>query len=205
MFSGDSTTTLDEIVESIVASGIDVLCVTDHNAINGAQKLQKVLEAEDICRVIIGEEVRTHSGEIIGLFLSDRVPFGEPALATADAIRRQGGLVYIPHPFDPLRKNLHEDSLIELADAGFIDAIEVFNAKTSLQSLNRKAATFASERDLAAGAGSDAHVPLALGSAYVEMPDFDGPTEFLRKLADAVVDKARPWSARIVPSTSSGD
>ena len=124
-------------------------------------------------------------------------------------IRSQGGIVYVPHPFDPMRRNLVEPALRALAVAGLIDAIEVLNAKTSLQSLNRRAAAFAAEFDLAAGAGSDAHVPLALGAAYVEMPDFDGPADFLAKLREGRVvghhwDQARPWTSRIVPSTSAG-
>ena len=203
MWSGDSTTTPEEIHDAVVASGVDVLCVTDHNAIRGAVELSATLP----CRVVIGEELKTHAGEIIGLFLTERVPIGVPPVAAAEMIRAQGGLVYIPHPFDPLRRNLAEPAMRELAANGLIDAIETVNAKTSLSSLNRRAAVFAQDHDLAAGAGSDAHVPFALGAAYVEMPDFDGPTDFLAKLRLARVvghhwDEARPWSARVVPSTS---
>ncbi len=116
--------------------------------------------------------------------------------------------MYVPHPFDPMRRNLAESALVELARAGLVDAVEVLNAKTSLASLNRRAAEFAERHGLAAGAGSDAHVPDALGAAYVEMPDFDGPADFLAKLHDAVVvghhwDEPRPWRPRIVPSTAS--
>jgi predicted metal-dependent phosphoesterase TrpH len=203
MWSGDSTTTPDEIRDAVVASGIDVLCVTDHNAIRGAVELAEILP----CRVIIGEELKTHAGEIIGLFLTQRVPIGVQPREAAELIRAQGGLVYIPHPFDPMRRNLAEPAMRMLADAGLIDAVEAMNAKTSLSSLNRRAADFAEEYDLAAGAGSDAHVPLALGAAYVEMPDFEGAVDFSAKLRLARVvghhwDEARPWSARIVPGTS---
>ena len=205
MFSGDSTTTLDEIIESVVEAGIDVLCVTDHNAIDGALRLQRALEGDGICRVIVGEEVRTHTGEIIGLFLNEKIPFGANAIDTATQIRAQGALVYVPHPFDPLRRNLTEASLIEITGLGLVDAIEAHNSKTSLQSLNVRAAEFGNEHHLALGAGSDAHVPLALGSGYMEMPDFDGPADFLQKLRHGRIvghhwDEARPWSARIVPS-----
>lgn len=207
MFSGDSTTTLEEIAESVVETGIDVLCVTDHNAIEGARRLQRDLESAGVCRVVVGEEVRTHTGEIIGLFLTDKVPFGAAAADTAAQIRAQGGIVYIPHPFDPMRRNLTESSLETITAAGLVDAIEAFNAKTSLTSLNTRAREFGERHGLALGAGSDAHVPHALGSAYVEMPDFDGPADFLAKLGGARVvghhwDKARPWTARIVPSVS---
>ena len=203
MWSGDSTTTPDEVAEAVVASGLDVLCITDHNAIRGAVELASQLS----CRVIIGEELRTHAGEIIGLFLTERIPMGPPPAAAAAAIREQGGVVYVPHPFDPMRRNMAEPALYELAQAGLLDAVEVLNAKTSLRSLNERAAHFAEEFALAGGAGSDAHVPDALGAAYVEMPDFDGPTEFLAKLPLGRVvghhwDQHRPWSPRILPSVS---
>jgi predicted metal-dependent phosphoesterase TrpH len=205
MWSGDSTTTPEEIHDAVVASGLDVICITDHNAINGAVELARSLS----CRVVIGEELKTHAGEIIGLFLTERVPIGVQPRAAAEMIRAQGGLVYVPHPFDPMRRNLAEPAMRDLAAAGLLDAVEVMNAKTSLQSLNRRAAAFAAEFDLAAGAGSDAHVPLALGAAFVEMPDFDGPADFLTKLRQGRIvghhwDDARPWSSRIVPSTSAG-
>jgi len=203
MWSGDSTTTPDEVAEAVEASGLDVLCITDHNAIRGAVELADQLA----CRVIIGEELRTHAGEIIGLFLSERIPMGTPPAEAAAAIRAQGGVVYVPHPFDPMRRNMAEPALYDLAHAGLLDAVEVLNAKTSLRSLNERAAHFAAEFGLAAGAGSDAHVPDALGAAFVEMPDFDGPADFLAKLPLGRIvghhwDQHRPWSPRILPSVS---
>lgn len=203
MWSGDSTTTPDEIERAVADAGLDVLCITDHNAVAGAVELADRLP----CRVVVGEEMRTAAGELIGLFLTDRVPMGADPAETARVIRAQGGVVYVPHPFDPMRRNLSADALDRLVADGLVDAIEVINAKTSLDSLNRRAAAYAAEHGLAAGAGSDAHVPDALGAAYVEMPDFDGPVEFLERLPLGRVvghhwDEARPWSARIVPSTN---
>ena len=203
MWSGDSTTTPDEVQQAVVESGLDVLCITDHNAIKGAVELAAQLP----CRVIVGEELRTHAGEIIGLFLTERIPFGTPPAEAAQAIRAQGGVVYVPHPFDPMRRNMAEPALYDLARAGLLDAVEAVNAKTSLASLNRRAAEFADEFGLAHGAGSDAHVPDALGAAYVEMPDFDGSADFLAKLREGRIvghhwDKARPWSPRVLPSVT---
>jgi hypothetical protein len=202
MWSGDCTTTPDELEESLADAGIDVLCITDHSTINGARELAGQLP----CRVIVGEELRTGAGEVIGLFLTERLPFGISHLDAAARIRAQGGLVYIPHPFDPTRHCLREQALDELLDAGLVDGLEVLNAKTSLSSLNARAATVARERDLPGGAGSDAHVPEAFGAAYLEMPDFDGPASMLESMrAGRVVghhwDGHRVWKPRIVPST----
>ena len=205
MWSGDSTTTPEEFAAAVAASGLDVVCITDHNSIAGAVELQDRVDA----RVIVGEELRTASGEIIGLFLTDRIPMGVGPLDAARAIRDQGGVVYVPHPFDPMRRNLSEAALYELAENDLIDAIEVLNAKTSLASLNRRAAAFAAEFGIVGGAGSDGHVPDALGAAYVEIDRFDTPLEFLAALATGDVvghhwDEPRPWSPRIVPSVTPG-
>lgn len=202
MWSGDATTTPDELRAAVAESGIDVLCITDHGTVNGALELASSLG----CRVIVGEEVRTARGEIIGLFLSERLPLGMKGPEAVRAIRDQGGLVYVPHPFDPMRHCLAEDELVALVADGGVDAIEVFNAKVSLSHLNRRASDFAKAHGLAEGAGSDAHEPSAVGAAYVEMPDFDGPASFLQSLrAGRVVghhyDAPRQWSARVVPST----
>ncbi|MBG7604577.1 MAG: PHP domain-containing protein [Actinobacteria bacterium] len=203
MWSGDSTTTPDEFTASVAESGLEVVCITDHNDIAGAVELADRLE----CRVIVGEELRTPAGEIIGLFLTDRIPMGVGHIEAAMAIRDQGGVVYIPHPFDTMRRNLSEAALYELAEAELIDVVEVLNAKTSLASLNRRAAEFAAEFGIAAGAGSDAHVPAALGAAYVEMPDFSSAADFCSALRAGTVvghhwDEPRPWSPRIVPSVN---
>lgn len=201
MWSGDSTTTPEEVHDAMVDCGIDVLCITDHNAIAGAIELAEELP----CRVVVGEELRTQLGEIIGLFLTERIPFGVGPREAAERIRAQGGVVYVPHPFDPMRSNLRADVIDDLVAAGLVDAIEVRNGKTSLEHLNQQAADYAVEHGLLAGAGSDAHVPSAWGCVYVEMPDFDGPESFKESLAQGEVvghffDRARPWTPRILPS-----
>ena len=205
LYSGDSTTTIDELASAIIESGVDVVCLTDHHAIRGTEPLANALMDKGQ-RVVCGEEIRTHTGEIIGLFISERIPFGLTARETAKAIRDQGGIVYVPHPFDPMRRNITEASLRELADEGLVDAIEVINAKTSLSSLNTRALQFAKEYGLAEGAGSDAHVPLAVGAAIAEMDDFTDASSFLAALRHSTTtghhwDEPRPWSPRIVPAT----
>ena len=206
MWSGDATTTPDELASAVEETGIDVLCLTDHNTVNGALELAS--SGALPCRIVVAEELRTAAGEIIGLFLTERLPFGLAPAEAVTRIRDQGGLVYVPHPFDPIRHCLNEDALRGLARDGGIDAVEVFNAKTSLQSLNQRALDFAAEFGLPGGAGSDAHEPSAIGAAFVEMPDFvDGDAaSFLAALNSGTVvghhyDEPRKWRPRIVPST----
>ncbi len=206
MWSGDCTTTPEELVAAVEAAAIDVLCITDHNAVAGAVKLADELP----CRVIVGEELRVGSGEIIGLFLTERLPGGIGLLEAASRIRDQGGLVYIPHPFDPMRNCLKPDDIDLLVAEGLVDGIEGRNSKTSLESLNRKAVEYGAENGLFVGAGSDAHVPDAVGAAYVEMPDFDDPASFLAVIGQGRIvghhfDEPRRWTPRIVPSVSEPD
>lgn len=201
MWSGDAVTTLDELAERVESTGLEVLCITDHNAVKGAQA---ALESDLGCRVIVGEELRTTQGEIIGLFLDERVPIGLKPGDAAERIRDQGGLVYIPHPFDPLRRPLSGQAIDALVAEGRVDAFEVLNAKVSLDSLNERAVRYAKKHGLTPGAGSDAHDPAALGAAYVAMPDFDGPTDFLEHLGEGRIvghrfDRPRAWSPRIIP------
>ena len=204
MWSGDSTTTVDELLDAVTASGIDVLAITDHSTTSGALHLREVLP----CRVIVGEELRTGPGELLGLFLTERIPFGVSPEEFCRRVRDQGGLVSAPHPFDPMRNALAPHVLRSLAERGLLDVIEVFNAKISLQHLNAVAAAFAAEFDLPGVVGSDAHVPDALGAAYLEMPDFTDSRSFLQGLRGALVvghhyDRHRTWTPRIVPSIPS--
>lgn len=200
-FSGDAVTTIDELAEGVEGAGLDVVFLTDHHAIKGAEA---AVERGVGCRVIMGEEVKTTAGEIIGLFLSERVPFGLAPEETIDRFRGQGGLAYVPHPFDPTRRCLEEGVLRRLCATGGVDALEVFNAKVSLAHLNAKASELAAASDLPGGAGSDAHDPVAIGAAFVEMPEFDGPDDFLEKLHSARVvghpfDRPRAFVPRIIP------
>jgi hypothetical protein len=208
MWSGDCTTTPDELADAVASTALDVLCITDHSTVAGARTL--AAEGSLGCRLVIGQEQRAPDGELIGLFLDDRIPPGpRSARECALAIKERGGLVYVPHPFDPLRHRLLSGSLDQLVAEGLVDLIETRNGKTSLEHLNSTAADFAVMHGLAAGAGSDAHVPDAVGAAYVEMPDFaDGDAaSFLRAVAAGRVighhfDPARAWRSRVVPSTS---
>ena len=133
--SGDAVTTLDELAERAAQESLDVVFITDHNEISAA-----VTAASDLgVRVIVGEEIRTPDGDIIGLFLTERVPYVLPVAEVVARIRSQGGLVYAPHPFDEGRSSLGR-VLPGLCAAGAVDIVEVFNAKIETQGPNERAA-----------------------------------------------------------------
>ena len=136
--------------------------------------------------MIVGEEVKTATqGEVIGLFLNERIPRGLSLEQTVAEIRRQGGLVYVPHPFDRMHTVPGYEHLLPILEE--IDAIEIFNPRVAIGSFNEEAARFAAKYRLIAAAGSDAHVAAGLGSVRVRMRDFDGPQEFLESLRDAEI------------------
>jgi predicted metal-dependent phosphoesterase TrpH len=181
--SGDAVTTLDELAERARSAGLDAVCVTDHNVISAALAARR----RDLgVRIIVGEEIRTPDGDVIGLFLTERIPYVLPLAEVAQRIRAQGGLVYVPHPYDPGRSSLG-GALDGLCAAGMADVIEVFNAKVADPALNEKAVAAAARAGLPGGVGSDAHDPPGIGAAYLEMPGFDGPASFVASLASGRV------------------
>jgi predicted metal-dependent phosphoesterase TrpH len=191
--SGDAVTTIDELAERVEQERLDVVCITDHNVTAAAVA---AAERGIGARVIVGEEIRTRDGDIIGLFLTERIPYVLPLAEVTRLIRAQGGLIYLPHPFDPGRSSLGPVAE-QLCAEGLADIIEVFNAKIEDPSLNQRAADLAARYGLPGGAGSDAHDPAGIGAAYLEMPDFDGPRDFLTQLAGATITgEHRPHAVR---------
>ena len=134
--------------------------------------------------MIVGEEVKTaHQGEVIGLFLEERIPRGMTLEETIAEIRRQGGLVYVPHPFDRMHSVPDYEHLLGVVED--VDAIEVFNPRIAIPAYNEEAVRFAAKYRIVGGAGSDSHVAQGLGSVRIRMRDFEGPEEFLASLSDA--------------------
>ena len=125
----------------------------------------------------------TQHGEVIGLFLERPIPKGLTFDQALELIKEQGGLVYVPHPFDRLRTTPSYRSMVD--NLHRIDVIETYNARVALSSFNVNAERFAAKYHIVAGAGSDAHVLPGLGTALLSMPRFDGPEEFMRSLREA--------------------
>jgi predicted metal-dependent phosphoesterase TrpH len=165
--SHDSLNSYEGLLRTAKARGLDRIVVTDHNRIDGALRLREM----DPERVIVGEEVKTAEGaDIIGIFLHEAIPKGTPARETCERIRAQGGVVYVPHPFDTRRSG--SGPLLERI-ADLVDAVEAHNARTWRRSLNDRGERWATEQGFPLGAGSDAHTLRELGRGYVEVPPFE--------------------------------
>ncbi|HWE10616.1 MAG TPA: PHP-associated domain-containing protein [Solirubrobacteraceae bacterium] len=179
--SNDCATPVEVLLAEAQGRGLGAIAVTDHNEISGA--LDARAKANGI-KVIVGEEVKTAGqGEVIGLFIEEKIPRGMTLPETIAEIKRQGGIVYVPHPFDRMHSVPDYEHLLTVIDD--VDAIEVFNPRIAIAEFNEEAVRFAAKYRIPAGAGSDAHVPQGLGSVRIRMRDFDGPDEFLQSLRDA--------------------
>jgi predicted metal-dependent phosphoesterase TrpH len=175
-FSRDSILTEEKFIEKAIERGLTHVVVTNHNNVEGAIAVRdKVAELglTDRLTVILGEEVSTSDGEVVGVFLEKTIPRGLSANETADEIHRQGGLVSIPHPFDPFRgSHIKEGPLRNLAETGKIDMVEVFNCRVTLQRHNEEAAEFAQRYGIAGIAASDSHSSFEVAMAFNAMPAF---------------------------------
>lgn len=174
--SRDCLLSYDSIIDVCQRRRIGALAVTDHNEIDGAFELQRRAPFT----IIVGEEIFTEQGEIIGLFLKEFIPRGLPAQETVARIKEQGGLVYVPHPFDSYRKGAVGQETLNLIRAD-IDLIEVLNARNLREEDDERAYRYAQEHGLTMAAGSDAHSVGEFGNAYLEMEPFDGAQDFLAK------------------------
>ena len=151
--SNDCATPVDVLLATARDVGLGAIAVTDHNEISGALDA-RAKAAEYGVKVIVGEEVKTaDQGEVIGLFIEEKIPRGMTLEETIAEIRRQGGLVYVPHPFDRLHSVPDYEHM--LAVVGDIDAIEVFNPRIAIPAFNEEAVRFAGKYRIVGGAGSD--------------------------------------------------
>jgi len=177
-YSHDGRSSIPQIVERARECEFDRLALTDHNVVEGALKF--ALVAPELA--IVGEEAKTMEGEVIGLFITGRIP---PFLAsedTLDLVHEMGGLTYIPHPLDRNRSHFRAERIVQLAPR--IDIIETYNPWCD-PAANRAAARLAEELGKVTATGSDAHSVEELGRSWMEMDEYEGTQDFLEKLRHA--------------------
>ena len=186
--SADCITPLEKFPERLIERDIQVQAITDHNEIWGAQQLKALVEEQGYpLTIIVGEEVSTSEGEIVGLFLKEKIDAGLTPEETVEQILAQGGLVLLPHGFDPLKRfRLTDAARGRVGDA--IQIVETFNARISRPRWNQVAVDWAEERGCLMSAGSDAHTLADIGAAWVEVParPIHGPEDLLLALEGGV-------------------
>ena len=186
--SPDCATPVEVLLETARDRGLGAIAITDHNEVSGAFEARRIAEQMGGIKVIIAEEVKTaEQGEVIGLFLEEKIPRGMTMAETVAEIRRQGGLVYVPHPFDRFHSVPDYEHLLDIVEE--VDILEVFNPRVALTAFNEEAERFARKYRIVPGAGSDSHVAQGLGSVRVRIHDFDGPEEFLEAMRDADITR----------------
>lgn len=184
--SPDGGITQQQYAATLASGKLDVIAITDHNSIAVAQQIQKHLGAQ----IIVGEEIMSSDGEIIGLYLTEVVPPGLSAAETIKLIKNQGGIVYIPHPFETVRKGIHPAKLDELID--YIDIIEVCNGRAFLQNRSSQAVVWARLNHATPAASSDAHGVKGLGKTFTDLADMPTKDTLLSLLDAATLRTAKP-------------
>jgi predicted metal-dependent phosphoesterase TrpH len=187
-FSRDSILSEDKFIRVALERGLTHVAVTNHNNVEGAIAVRDrvaALGVDDQLTVILGEEVSTSDGEVVGLFLERTIPRGLTADQTADEIHAQGGLVSIPHPFDPIRpSHIRRLPLENLAAAGKIDMIEVFNSRVTFSRHNDQAADFAARHGIVGIACSDSHSAFEVAMSFNALPAFTTADELREGLTE---------------------
>ena len=184
--SRDGSINADQYKKVLKQKLLDYVAITDHNHISFAVQLQKELGKH----IIVGEEINTKEGEVIGLFLKERITRDQSALNTVKAIKKQGGLVYIPHPFETVRSGLPKKVLENIIE--HVDIIEVFNGRALFQNKGPQATTFARINSVASTASSDAHGVKGLGTVHTIIQKAPTAKNLVDQLATAKLVMKRP-------------
>jgi hypothetical protein len=184
VYSPDSLVCVEDLLAACEQKNIDKLAITDHNRLDGALSAH----ALDPQRVIVGEEIQTTQGEILGYFMREEIPASLEPLEVIRCLKDQGAFISVAHPFDTNRDATHWQPETLEAMLPFLDAFETFNARCLRQTYNDQAQIFAQEHGLAGMAGSDAHSIYELGRATMLLADFNDATELRTALENAQWD-----------------
>jgi predicted metal-dependent phosphoesterase TrpH len=194
-YSIDSLTRVEDLIRTARARGLGKIAITDHNSMQGALKAYQL----DPEFVIVGEEILTTHGEILGYYLQEEIPARLSPAETLQRLKDQNAFISIPHAFDPFRSQWHQRDLEEIVDQ--IDALEVLNARCFSDKMNERAQRFAEEHHLAGTAGSDGHWHKEVGTAFLTLPQFTNSDELRVAIKQAKVSGHRsPFWVRFYSS-----
>ncbi len=171
VYSRDSSNRISRLLQTARERGLDRLAVTDHNTIRGALKAREL----DPGLVVVGEEIMTSRGEILGYYLEEEIPPGLPPMEVITQLKAQNAFIALPHPMDVLRHGWRQEDLQALLP--HVDALETFNARSLSRQYNRRAKELAEEKGISQIAGSDAHSLVEVGMAVVRLPAFRSADE----------------------------
>lgn len=192
--SHDGGIKAEEYGDIIERGVLDYIAITDHNTIDLAMELHGLLGSH----IIVGEEIMTTQGELIGLYLTDHIKPGMSAIATARAITAQGGLVYVPHPFETIRSGITRETLDVLANE--VDIVEVHNGRALFQNRGPLANTWSRLANKPIAASSDAHGKKGIGTSFTVIDKPPTVKTLVRQLASAHFVVGRPpFSSLLYP------
>jgi len=177
-YSHDGQSSLEELIDRCHECGLDRIALTDHHTVEGALELARL--APELA--IVGEEVKTREGEIIGLFITGGLPIFARPEDVMDLVHEMRGLTYMPHPFDRNRSHFRPERIVELAPR--IDIIEVYNPWCETKA-NEAAARMTHDLGKVGASGSDAHSARELGRSWMEIDQYSDAADFLEKLRRA--------------------
>ncbi|MDZ7785912.1 MAG: PHP domain-containing protein [Candidatus Saccharibacteria bacterium] len=184
--SYDGGITLKQYQRTLEDGVLDYIAITDHNRIDFAQKAREALGD----RIIVGEEIMTTEGEIIGLFLTNEVRPHQTPADTISAIKQQNGIVYVPHPFETVRKGLHPETIEK--HTAEIDLIEVCNGRAFLQNRGEQALVWSRINNVPGAASSDAHGHKGLGKTYSDLAERPGKNNVVELIKTGQLITNRP-------------
>ena len=184
--SPDGGITKEQYIALIEDGALDYIAITDHNTIEFAQELQEVLGS----KIIVGEEIETSAGEVIGLFLQKAIKPHQSLEKTIEQIKEQGGIVYLPHPFETVRKGIKKTAADKLAKN--IDIVEVYNGRAVFQNKGPEATVWARLHQKPTAAASDAHGKKGVGSAFVTIKKAPTKNNLLQQMQTAHLTTTRP-------------
>lgn len=179
ILSHDGGLSMDQYKQVLANKLLDYVAITDHNEIDFALEAKEELGE----RIIIGEEIMTSMGEIIGLYIKEKIKQNQDPTTTIEQIKEQGGLVYLPHPFDVKRSSLKKEFIQKHKKD--IDIVEVFNSRSIIPKTNEKGERYFLSSKIAKVAGSDAHSYDEIGRTYNLLDDFPTRENILELLKES--------------------